>query len=253
MTDKPANELIHGELNCETAANDNAVIWRCFHCNEAFTEAQEKEAAEHFGSDSSQTPVCLMRVPGERHLIKQFRKIYDELQMYRNDDNRYMRIIEGMEVEYKAEMDRKEKELRDSYFESYERLNKEHEYLRQFKDLVNLQLARNRVPQGESELNRLEWVFDNYQKIEPQAEAEPEEKQPLTFFTVVGLFAILGGGYFLGMIGGVFNVLLPVVAGVGIVSALLFDVFNFDDDDDDDDDDDEEEEEEEEEERGFMS
>lgn len=245
MTDKPANELIHGELNCETAANDNAVMWRCFHCSEAFRFDQQKEAAEHFGSDSSQTPVCLMRIPGERHLIKQFRKIYDELQMYRNDDNRYMRIIEGMEVEYKAEMDRKEKELRDSYFESYERLNKEHEYLRQFKDLVNLQLARNRVPQGESELNRLEWVFENYKKIEPQAEAEPEEKQPVTFLTVLGLFGVMAIGYLLGLYGGTFNYIFPAIAGVAIFSALLWDVCHYYDDDEKDD--------EAEKDRGYMS
>ena len=278
MTDKPISELIHGELNCETAAKDNPVMWRCFHCSEAFRFDQQKEAAEHFGKTSSETPVCQLRIHGEKNLIAQLRKYHDELQEYRNNEGPYLKIIEGMEAEYKNEWDRKEKELRDKYHEGYERLNEECKYLRTFKDMVNLIMARNHVPQNVSEVNRLEWVFEKYNTLKSQSysakasldargipnaetlyerietvfstyrKAEPEEKQPLTFFTVIGLFAILGGGYFLGLIGGPFNVILPVVAGVGIVSALLWDVFYVEDDEDDDDTEDGDDKE-----RGFMS
>lgn len=232
MTDKPANELIHGELNCETAAKDNTVMWRCFHCSEAFRFDQQKEAAEHFGVHSGQTAVCLERLKGEKVLIAQLRKVQDELDEFRKLDGPYMNIMEQMEIEFKDEFERKEKELRDKYHEGYDRLNEEYKHLRTFKDMVNLVLTRNHVPQNVSDGNRLEWVFENYQKIEPQPEPEPEEKQPIVFFAALASFALVGIGYLFGLTAGVFNVLLPAVAGVSIVSALLWDVCNFEEDDD---------------------
>jgi hypothetical protein len=156
-----------------------------------------------------------------------------------------MNIMEQMEIEFKDEFERKEKELRDKYHEGYDRLNEEYKHLRTFKDMVNLVLTRNHVPQNVSDGNRLEWVFENYQKIEPQPEPEPEEKQPVTFLTVLGLFGVMAIGYLLGLYGGTFNYIFPAIAGVAIFSALLWDACHYYDDDEKDD--------EAEKDRGYMS
>lgn len=223
-------ELVHGELNCKDPATV-PVQWRCFHCGEAFGADDEKGAAEHFGVHSGQTAVCLERPKGEKLLIAQLRNMQDEIEQFRNHDGPYLNIMKQMESEYKDEFERKEKELRDKYHEGYERLNEEYKHLRTFKDMVNLVLTRNHVPQNVSEGNRLEWIFDNYKKIEPESEAEPEEKQPIAFLTALGLFAVMGIGYLLGLYGGTFNYIFPAIAGVAIMSALLYDVFHHYDND----------------------
>jgi hypothetical protein len=40
--------------------------WRCFHCDELFTE--EAEAREHFGTDESKTPACRLPAGDVRHI-----------------------------------------------------------------------------------------------------------------------------------------------------------------------------------------
>lgn len=71
----------------------NAIHWRCFHCGETFTRTQERWAREHFGSTEAETPVCLMRVPGEGSLLTALRHAQDELDRRRADDGPLVRAI----------------------------------------------------------------------------------------------------------------------------------------------------------------
>ena len=52
------------------------VHWRCFHCGETFTKAQERWAREHFGRDETREPVCLIRTAGESALLSALRETH---------------------------------------------------------------------------------------------------------------------------------------------------------------------------------
>jgi len=71
------------------------VKWRCFHCDACFTESQHKCAREHFGSDESKTPVCLMRVPGENGLIAALRRAENDLAEWRSECHPMVRFALG--------------------------------------------------------------------------------------------------------------------------------------------------------------
>jgi hypothetical protein len=72
---------------------DRKIHWRCFHCDETFTKAQERWAREHFGGDQHELPVCQMRLPGEHHLLTVLRKAQDELIAYRTEDTDLWRAV----------------------------------------------------------------------------------------------------------------------------------------------------------------
>lgn len=81
---------------------DRKVFWRCFHCGETFTKAQERWAREHFGDDEGERPVCQMRLPGEHHLLTALRKAQRELRRYRSEDTDLMRAIYAMRSDHAA-------------------------------------------------------------------------------------------------------------------------------------------------------
>jgi hypothetical protein len=86
----------------------HGVYWRCFHCGETFTRPQERWAREHFGARDGDTPVCLMRVPGEGSLLSALRKAQNELASYRNEDTELMRALSAMESDHAAALQREE-------------------------------------------------------------------------------------------------------------------------------------------------
>lgn len=86
------------------------IRWRCFYCGEAFTFAQRREAQEHFGSSELDTPVCLMRVPGESGLVSALRKAQDELERRHAEDSDLIRAICAMEADHAAALRRAEEE-----------------------------------------------------------------------------------------------------------------------------------------------
>jgi len=88
---------------------DRKIYWRCFHCGDTFTKAQERWAREHFGRDQGELPVCQMRVPGEHHLLTALRKAQDELESYRAEDSDLMRAMFAMQADH-AEALRREEE-----------------------------------------------------------------------------------------------------------------------------------------------
>lgn len=82
--------------------------WRCFHCDATFTLDQRRWAREHFGMDELQTPVCLMRVPGEGSLLTALRNAQEELGRYRAEDTDLMRAIWAMQSDHATALRREE-------------------------------------------------------------------------------------------------------------------------------------------------
>lgn len=87
------------------------IHWRCFHCGEAFTKAQERWAREHFGASQDSQPVCLIRSAGEGALIALVRKQEDALAAYRAEDSDMMRAVYSMQADH-AQALRREEERR---------------------------------------------------------------------------------------------------------------------------------------------
>ena len=84
------------------------IYWRCFHCGDTFTKAQVKHARDHFGTDESQTPVCLIREPGEYHVLRALRNAQDELATYRAEDTELHRALSAMACDHGAALRREE-------------------------------------------------------------------------------------------------------------------------------------------------
>jgi hypothetical protein len=75
-----------------------------------FTKAQERHARDHFGADCSQTPVCLMREPGEYHVLRALRDAQDELTAYRTEDTELHRALHSMAADHAAALRRAEED-----------------------------------------------------------------------------------------------------------------------------------------------
>ena len=85
-----------------------AIHWRCFHCGEGFTKAQERWAREHFGRDQGADPVCLIRTAGEPALLSAVRAAEDELTGYRAEDQRILRAMWAMQGDHRQALIREE-------------------------------------------------------------------------------------------------------------------------------------------------
>ncbi len=82
--------------------------WRCFHCNEVFTN--ERCAAEHFGArEDDISAACKIRAY-EGHLITYIRKLEDRLGRYQVEDSDIMRSIMTMEADHRQALIRAEEE-----------------------------------------------------------------------------------------------------------------------------------------------
>lgn len=88
--------------------SDRKIYWRCFHCGDAFTKAQERWAREHFGRDQGELPVCQMRIPGEHHLLAALRSAQDELERYRCEDTDLMRALYAQAADHAVALKREE-------------------------------------------------------------------------------------------------------------------------------------------------
>lgn len=87
---------------------DRKIHWRCFHCGEAFTKAQVRWAAEHFGRTQDAEPVCLIRTAGESALLTALRNAEDQLAGYRVDDSDLMRAMYSMQADHAQALRREE-------------------------------------------------------------------------------------------------------------------------------------------------
>ena len=88
--------------------SDRKIHWRCFHCGEGFTKAQERWAREHFGRDESAEPVCLIRTAGESALLSALREAEDQLAMYRAEDSLVLRSMWSMQADHRQALIREE-------------------------------------------------------------------------------------------------------------------------------------------------
>lgn len=50
----------------------NKIQWRCFHCDEVFTDFSATK--DHFGFEPSHDPACRIKMGGERSLIEALRR-----------------------------------------------------------------------------------------------------------------------------------------------------------------------------------
>jgi hypothetical protein len=87
-----------------------AIYWRCFHCGDAFTKAQERCAREHFGADAGAEPVCLIRSAGESALLTALRETEDELTAYRAEDGKILRAMHAMAADHRQALIRAEED-----------------------------------------------------------------------------------------------------------------------------------------------
>ena len=74
--------------------------WRCFHCGEAFTKGQHEHARDHFGWNSDEQPVCLIREPGEYPLLRLLRKMQLELDQRRAEDTLLHHALHSMAADH---------------------------------------------------------------------------------------------------------------------------------------------------------
>lgn len=88
--------------------SDRKIHWRCFHCGDTFTKAQERWAREHFGDDQDATPVCKIRLAGESALISLLRKQERELARYRAEDSATLRALYSMQADHGTALRREE-------------------------------------------------------------------------------------------------------------------------------------------------
>jgi hypothetical protein len=89
-------------------ARDRSVYWRCFHCGDTFTRAQERWAREHFGATQADKPVCLIRSAGESALLTALRNAQADLERYRAEDSDLMRALWAMQADHEAALRRQE-------------------------------------------------------------------------------------------------------------------------------------------------
>lgn len=92
------------------AMTDRSVHWRCFHCGDTFTKAQERWAREHFGRHDGDVPVCLIRTAGESSLLSALRDAEDQLVAYRHEDSLVMRSMWAMQSDHIAALRRAEED-----------------------------------------------------------------------------------------------------------------------------------------------
>lgn len=88
--------------------SDRKIHWRCFHCGEGFTGAQERWAREHFGRDCTADPVCLIRTAGESALLTALREAEDQLAGYRAEDQQILRAMWSMQSDLQQALIREE-------------------------------------------------------------------------------------------------------------------------------------------------
>lgn len=76
-------------------------IWRCFHCDEVFTDV--KAARLHFGEDQDYEPGCIARVPDEeRVLLEKIQELECELALFYDEDGPKDRQMQVMASEHRG-------------------------------------------------------------------------------------------------------------------------------------------------------
>lgn len=83
------------------------VEWRCFHCGEVF--ADKECAREHFGSDESRLPGCLLKVTsGESGLLGRVRELEAQLIPYLHETSAVENYVHHIQSEHAIALRREE-------------------------------------------------------------------------------------------------------------------------------------------------
>jgi len=88
-----------------SGASAQAMTWRCFHCNEVFTDVAEAQV--HFGSDQYSTPACQLTAL-EGGLVRFLREQEEELRRYRSEDTASYREFYALGAEHSVKLRREE-------------------------------------------------------------------------------------------------------------------------------------------------
>jgi hypothetical protein len=93
--------------------------WRCFHCDEVFTNPFY--AGIHFGAAEDATCACVL--PHEQHLVEHIRDLEQRLESYRTESDKVMRSIMTLEDEHRRALRREEEKgyergMRDAKIEA---------------------------------------------------------------------------------------------------------------------------------------
>ena len=70
--------------------------WRCFHCDEVFTN--HKAALDHFGLDEGALPACRIAAH-HSHLVTYIRDLEAQLEQYRDEDSHIARAMMALECD----------------------------------------------------------------------------------------------------------------------------------------------------------
>lgn len=94
-----SEEAMAGAASALTVELGGGLPWRCFHCDETFTDA--KEAALHFGTTQAQKPACQLN-------LKWLRYVERQLERYRDEDTDLHRQMHAMASRHQTELRREE-------------------------------------------------------------------------------------------------------------------------------------------------
>lgn len=81
--------------------------WRCFHCNEVFTD--KRCATAHFGASENNYAACQIK-SFEGHLVEYIRKLEAQLDQYRAEDSLVLRSIYSQEADHRQALIRAEED-----------------------------------------------------------------------------------------------------------------------------------------------
>ncbi|HEM8998852.1 TPA: hypothetical protein U2T46_000887 [Burkholderia cenocepacia] len=79
--------------------HEAAPIWRCFHCDEVFTD--QESAALHFGTSERQSPACSIDVT-------EYRAMERRMHAYNEEDTDLHRTIHRLQAQHQTELRREE-------------------------------------------------------------------------------------------------------------------------------------------------
>ncbi|MDN7900134.1 hypothetical protein [Burkholderia cepacia] len=95
----PVLQRAIGLLTSPVEQPATAPIWRCFHCDEAFTDSES--AALHFGTSERQSPACTIDVA-------EYRAMEQRMHAYNEEDTELHRAVYCQQAQHQTELQRQE-------------------------------------------------------------------------------------------------------------------------------------------------
>lgn len=96
---KNDSTLFATKAAAQATPQSKQTVWRCFHCDETFTDAES--AALHFGKSVMQSPACLID-------IAEYRAMEQRMRSYNEEDTALHREIHGLQAQHQVALKREE-------------------------------------------------------------------------------------------------------------------------------------------------